>query len=238
MSQTEPPSASGLDFGRGFSFFFEDPDWIKKALLGGLFALLGAMVVGIFFLAGYWVRLVRRVAAGEARPLPEWEDLGGIFSDGLKVVGVYFVLAFSMLAVFGLVFGVLVLFAAGAGLVSQSSEALGSLMGLVAGLGMVACYGLFLLLAVLLALYLPAALLRVALLDRFGEAFAVRANLLFIKANLGNYLLTLGLYLIASVATQFGMLLCCVGIFPVSFWSYCVLGWGLGETARLGPDPV
>ena len=40
-------------------------------------------------MTGYFVRLVRNVARGDERPLPEWDDLGGIFSDGLRAVAVY-----------------------------------------------------------------------------------------------------------------------------------------------------
>jgi hypothetical protein len=90
MATALPPPSSprtGLDFGRCFSFVSEDPDWAKKILIGGLFALASFFLVGAFFVAGYFARLVKRVAAGEPLPLPEWDDLGGIFNDGLRLVG-------------------------------------------------------------------------------------------------------------------------------------------------------
>ena len=42
---TDPPAyeaqpGSSVDFGRSLSFFFQDPDWIGKILLGSLFSLL------------------------------------------------------------------------------------------------------------------------------------------------------------------------------------------------------
>ena len=86
---TTPPPARDLDLGQGFRFFFEDPDWVKKILIGGVFMLLSSLIVGAIFVAGYGVHVVRRVVRGEPRPLPEWEDLGVFFGDGLRAFGLY-----------------------------------------------------------------------------------------------------------------------------------------------------
>src|SRR5947209_4180909 len=80
-----PPSRD-LDLGQGFRFFFEDPDWVKKILIGGVFMLLSTFIVGAVFVAGYGVHLLRRVVRGEPRPLPEWEELGRFFGDGLRAL--------------------------------------------------------------------------------------------------------------------------------------------------------
>ena len=233
-----PHDSPTVDFGRCFRFVIEDPDWVKKILIGGAFALLSAVIVGTFFVAGYWVRFLRRVAAGDPRPLPEWDDLGGIFSDGLKLVGTYFAYVFGMVAVvlaLGCVVGTL---GFGIGGLSHGSDDARSAVAALGGLALVAVYGLFALLGLALAIFLPAVFVRVALKDRFEEAFAFRETVRFIQANLGNYALSLVFYLVANFASQFGLLLCCVGVFPAVFWSYLVLGYALGETARLNPRSV
>ena len=75
---TAPPQpGSSLDFGRSLSFFFQDPNWVQKILVGSLFTLLSFVFIGGVFIAGYAVRLLRRAARGETYPLPEWDDLGG-----------------------------------------------------------------------------------------------------------------------------------------------------------------
>ena len=61
-----PRPRRGLDFGRCFSFVTEDPDWVKKVLIGGAFTLASIFLVGAFFVAGYFARLVKRVAASRA----------------------------------------------------------------------------------------------------------------------------------------------------------------------------
>ena len=65
-----------------------------------------------------------------------------------------------------------------------------------------------------------------------------REILAFMRANLGNYLISLVIYLIASFLSQFGIVLCCVGIFPAAFWGYMVLAVAIGQTVRLSPSPI
>jgi hypothetical protein len=86
--------------------------------------------------------------------------------------------------------------------------------------------------------YLPAALTRFALTLRLGAGFELGENFSFIRRNLLNYVLALVLYLVGSFVAQFGVLLCCVGVFPASFWALCLLAWGLGETARRDATPL
>ena len=78
-----------MDVGRAFSFPFRDPDWVVKFLVGAVFVLLSVVLVGIPFLVGYMVEVVRRVAAGEAEPLPAWENLGEKFGRGLVLLAIF-----------------------------------------------------------------------------------------------------------------------------------------------------
>jgi hypothetical protein len=103
---------------------------------------------------------------------------------------------------------------------------------------MLALYGFLMLVSLALAVYLPAALVRTAVRGTVAAGLAWQDNVAFIRANLGNYLLSLLIYLLASFVAQFGFLLCCVGVFPASFWAYCVLAVALGETLRLNPTSV
>jgi len=230
-----PADSRSLDFGRCFSFVVEDPDWLKKVLIGGAFTLASLLIVGAFFVAGYWVRFVREVARGGARRLPEWDDLGGLFGDGVKLVGVYFVYTLGVVAVVAALGCTAGLLGVGIGGLSDVSEGAGSAAAALGGLGLAAAYGVVLLASLALMVYLPAVFVRVALEDDFAAGFAFARHLAFIRDNLGNYALSIVLYLVASFLSQFGALLCCVGIFPAVFWSYLVLGYALGETVRLGP---
>lgn len=234
MATAAPGPSGTVDFGRCFTFVTEDPEWVTKVLLGGLFTLLSAVLVGVPFIMGYWGRTMKNVAAGQPRPLPAWDDLGGIFSDGLRLVGVYLVYTLGLMLVMGLVGGVLMvpLIALGS---TDGGDGAAAALG---GLGILLFYGMVLLVSLAAIVFLPAALVRSVMRESFSEGFAWQPIVGFIQANLGNYALSLVIYLLASFLSQFGMILCCVGIFPLAFWAYLVLAYGLGETVRLNPSSV
>lgn len=239
MATTTPGPAGTVDFGRCFTFVTEDPEWIKKVLIGGAFALLSAILIGIPFVLGYFGRTLRNVAAGAPRPLPEWDDLGGLFGEGLQLAAVYLLHvlgALAAVAALGCLALTPAMLAGGlrAGDLHGPSEAIGAL----SGLALVAVYGFGMLVSLAVALYVPSALARAAMHGSIGEGFAWRQNVAFIRANLGNYLLSLVIYLVAGFAAQFGALLCCVGLFPAAFWSYMVAAAALGGTIRLNPTSV
>jgi len=235
MSTAAPDPSGSVDFGRAFTSVTEDPDWIKKVLIGGAFTLLSSILVGVPFVLGYFGRTLRNVVADAPRPLPEWDDLGGIFNEGLRLTAVSLIYGLAIAAVVGVPLAVVLvpLVAASAGH-GDASEILGGL-GLV---GFVGLYGLAMLVYLVFAVFLPAALARSALRGTVADGFAWREILDFVRANLGNYLITLVIYLLASFLAQFGFLLCCVGVFPAAFWSYVVLAAALGQTVRLSPVRV
>jgi hypothetical protein len=222
---------SHIDFGRAFTFVGEDPDWIRKILIGGAFTLACAVLVGIPFVFGYASRTFRNVASGAARPLPEWDDLGGLFQEGLRLTLVYLAHALGVAAVFVLLAAVLL---APIFMASSAPGRPSDALGLVGAIGMLLLYASVAVVALALAVYLPAGLARASLSGRAGTAFEWRENLAFIRDNLTNYALALVAYLVASFLSQFGFLLCCIGVFPAAFWSHLVAE-ALGETVRLSP---
>jgi hypothetical protein len=233
MASSTPAPSGTLDFGRCFTYLTEDPDWLKKVLIGGAFALLSVILVGIPFVFGYAGRTLKNVAQGAARPLPEWDDLGGIFGEGLQLAAVYLAHVFLALLVFGVLFGIALVPAIAAGALSdgRGSEAIGAL----SGLAFVGIYGFVMLGSLALGVYLPAALTRTALRGTIADGFDWRRNVDFIRANVGNYLLSLVVFFVAHFLSQFGMVLCCVGIFPAAFAGYLVAAAAFGQTVRLNP---
>jgi Protein of unknown function (DUF4013) len=239
MASSPPaPAPPTVDLVRSFRFVLDDPEWLKKILIGGAFTLASTFIVGIFFVAGYWVRLLKRVAAGEASPLPEWDDLGGIFEDGLPIVGVYFVHVLGvlvLLAGFGCAGG---LFVFGLGGLSRGSHEAAEAVGALGAMGFAGLYVVLILVGLAMNVYLPAAFVRVALRGEFKVGFDWRANLAFIRANPANYALSLVVSLVAHFVAQVGILLCCVGVFPCAFWAHLTLAFALAETVRLNPRSV
>jgi uncharacterized protein DUF4013 len=227
------PAGDSIDLGRAFRFVPEDPDWIKKVLIGGVFMLLTGLVIGALFVAGYGVRLMRRTVAGDPRPMPEWDDLGDMAGDGLRALALYLAYALPATVIPAAVMVAVVL--ASSGLSRSAPEGATDALGAVAAMGVMGLYAVMAVIMLALSLYLPAAFARFVMLQRLGAGFEVAENVAFIKRNLGNYAMALLLYLLASFAAQLGILLCCVGFFPASFWAFCILCWALGEVVRRDP---
>jgi hypothetical protein len=67
------------------------------------------------------------------------------------------------------------------------------------------------------------------------SAFDVLANVDFIRTHLTRYALGLVAIVLAGLVSQLGFFVFCIGIFPASFWSMCVMGYVVGELAKLDP---
>ena len=219
------PATSGFDFARPFTFTFEDPRWVQKVLLGGLFTLASVFIIGAFFLYGYLARLVRNVIAGVERPLPEWDDLGEYFSEGVRLFCVALVYMLPLLA--------LVLLFIVPSIIAQSAD--NDVLRNVGG-GMAACVWCIIFpLSLAMAIWLPGAMLFAIVERRFGAAFEFAQIAAFIKGNVGNYLLAFVVWLVVRMIVPFGFILLCVGIVFTTFWSFVVAGYAFGQVWRLAP---
>lgn len=75
-----------MDVAKAFTYFAEDERWMGKLVIGVLVSLVSILILPGFLLSGYMVGITRNVMNGEKRPLPEWEDLGTLFMDGLSII--------------------------------------------------------------------------------------------------------------------------------------------------------
>jgi hypothetical protein len=219
-----PQPGSSLDFGRSLSFFFQDPNWVQKILVGSLFTLLSFVFIGGVFIAGYAVRLLRRAARGETYPVPEWDDLGGMFMEGVMAIAAYLLHILPCILAFGLLM-IPIAILGGRGDEAEPAAFLVIFPVLI----------LVLLLFFAMLFYFTAALTRLAIEERFGAAFEVSENVAFLKRNTGNLLMAVVAFLVANFIAQFGIILLCIGIIPATFWSQCVAAYALGEVAYRDP---
>jgi hypothetical protein len=212
-----------IDFGRAFQFFFEDPEWVKKTVMGSLFVLLTMVLIGAPFLAGYGMAVMRRTARGEARPLPEWDDYGKYFMDGLQVIGLYLCYFVAALLIPGAIGCLSALVGGAAG---------GDSGGGLAGMGIMFAYVLLFIFMLPLAVYFPAAFIRMTVLERFSAGFEIRENIELIKRAPGNYFIALAIYFVTQFIANIAIYLCCLPYFPAAFWALCVGTWAMGEVVR------
>ena len=225
MSEVPAPQRPQYDFVKPLAFVFEDPQWIQKMLMGGLFSLASIVLIGIFFVYGYLARLVRNVVAGVEHPLPEWTDLGDMFAEGamLFVASLIYTIPFIFLVFLTIPFSVL----------ADVDNAGAHILG---------CGGLAMLMLVLLpvgfalAVWVPAAMLHAAVKRDFKAAFDFRTIALFLRNNALNYILAYVDWLVARFAAPLGLILCCVGVVLTGFWSMAVGAHAFAQAYRLSEN--
>jgi hypothetical protein len=222
-----PAGKPQFDFGKPFSYVFDDPDWLTKILIGGLFYIAGFLLIGWFFILGYVARTTRNIVAGHPRPLPEWDNLGDYFGEGLRLFGVLLctVIPITLLAV-----GIMVPAGVLGSMDNEGAQAIGGLVS-----GGIVC--LFVPITLTLWFFMPAMLLFAAVEQRFGAAFEFGRIWGFVKQNIGNYVLALVVYLIARFIGSFGVILLCIGFVFTGFWAFLITAHGFAQVYRLATQP-
>ena len=157
-----------MDIGRSFTYMFEDQDWIKKILIGGV--LLFIPIVN-FVVIGYFIEALKNTAEGRELPLPEWDDFGGKFMKGLMVLVIGLVYSIPAIVLWCCTFGLLPLIG--------DNETVATMMGLVTSCG--GC--LVFVWAIVVAVVCPAALIRYSVTGEFMSAFQFGELFSFIKSN-------------------------------------------------------
>ncbi len=222
-----------MDIGKSFTYVFEDQDWIKKVLIGGV---VNIIPIVNFAASGYWLAQTKKAYDGQDLPLPEWSDFGGYFMKGLMLAIASIVYSLPAILLYCCAF-ILPTFAASAGASSSSSSSGGSAGPLaVLAAPMLFCgICLLLLYALALLVFLPALFTRYALTGEFGAFFQFGPAIQMIKSDVGGYAMAVLVFVIAAlVASLIGSILCGVGAFFTSFWSSLVGAYLFGNFAK-GP---
>jgi hypothetical protein len=210
-----------MDWGKSFTYVFDDKDWVAKVLIGGILSMIPIVNLVVI---GYALKALKNVAERVEHPLPAWDDFGDYFVKGL-------------VSILGALIWALPIIVLGA-----MTAALGALAGydstdtarasapFVLCLWSMNCvtgiYGLF------LGLVLPAAFAQYAIRGDFGAFFRFGDIVKFIKANLGNYIIALILAAVAQFISSFGVILCCIGAVFTQYWALLVGSHLLGQVCR------
>jgi len=198
-----------MDFGLAFSFPFQDEEWVKKIVLTAVISLIP--IIGQFAILGWLVELARRVIRGDAEPLPDWADFGGILVLGLKMFAIGFIYAIPLMFIaFPMaIFDALI--------DSDSAVALYTIVML--------CFSCFAIIyGLALAFFFPAAVGELAATDDFGAAINPTNIIAHIRAAPSAYLLAFLGTIVAGFLAGFGIILCFVGIIFTTVYAYAVQG--------------
>ena len=199
-----------MEFGKSFTYIFEDQNWIVKILVVSLIALIP--IVGPFYLAGWGVEITRRVINRDPEPLADYSDFVNYLIKGLVVTLIGFV---YMLPV------ILVQSCAG-GLVFAGTDAGDETLMMVANIVM-ACFGcLTFIYAMLMGLVLPAAIGNYAATGELGAAFRFGDIFAHVKAAPAAYLMVLVGSLLAGFIAMLGLIACVIGVFFTVTIAYAI----------------
>lgn len=198
-----------MEIGRSFSYMFEDKDWLKKIAIGGV---LNIVPVLNFVPYGYSLRVLKNVSERKDETLPEWDDWGGDFVRGLVACClaplIYWIPALLLGALAGIVSAI-----AGS---SSDAESIASICNIVVGC-ISTLYGL------IVALILPAGIIKYAQQGQFGVFFRFGELVRLISVNVGAYIVALLMVVVAFLAASIvGTIACVVGLCFTTFWATLV----------------
>lgn len=210
---------NSVDFGRAFTYVFEDKDWIKKVLIGGLMVpLIIVFFIGAFILNGYMLEIVRRVASGNDTPLPEWDDFGGYLSRGfILTVGllIWYIPYIILACCLGLGLGL-----------SDSSDMGGANIGgnlFLNGVGLI--YS---------AVIMPVVIGAFATDMQFGSMFQFNRIMEAVQRIGAGFVMVFLILLVANIIAGLGLIAFCIGVFFTIAYSIFVSGHAYGQVSRIG----
>lgn len=215
-----------MDFGRAFSYVFDDPDWFKKIGIVALVSLIP--LIGQIVALGWALRVTRNVINADPSPLPSL-DFGADIGLGFQalIIGLVYSLPIIILT--------LPMAAVDAAVSSQSSSDAANMMLLIVSL----CFGLFsVVFGILLAFMLPAAFgnfvakgeLSAGL--RFGEVWGL------VRSNPGAYLVVVVGTIVAGLIAPLGTIACIIGVVLTYTYALAIQGHLYGQAYRLAKSPV
>lgn len=214
-----------MEFGKAFTFAFEDRDWLKKIGIAGLVMLIP--LVGQLTVVGWALEITRRVIQRDSETLPDWSTFGDYLVRGLKmlVISLVYALPIILLSVCA---NLPVMFVQDGG--DDTMMTLFSLISVCMSC-ISAIYGIG------LAIVLPAALAKFVVTGEIGAAFRFGEVIALVRAAPAAYLLILLGSIVTGLIAPLGIILCIIGIFFTTALAYAIQGhlWGQAYNAAMEP---
>ena len=196
-----------MDIAKAFTYMLEDERWVTKLGIGAVLTFFIWLLLPIPILVGYSLAVLRNVRDGYERPLPEWDDWGRLFMDGLFIMIAQFVYTLPLLLLCVITGGMV----ASAG-IAEMSEQLAT-ASFLATFGLTAC--LFLLWYVAYIFISPAIMIQYGRTGELGSCFRFGEVIAIIRRNVGDILIVFVAVLVVSFAygafTSFLSIIPCLG---------------------------
>lgn len=199
-----------MDLAKAFTYVTEDERWVNKLLIALIVTFFSFLFIPIFFLIGYSVAITRNVKDGVEKPLPEWDDWGKLFMDGLYV----FIAQFVYTLPFWLLACIAAVATGGLGAVADSGGDPNVMAAMLGTTGLIiGCLGF--LFAVALFFISPAIIVQYVITDEFGACFRFGEVLGIARQSIGDilmvFLATFGAGIAVSVVSGVLAIIPCVG---------------------------
>ncbi|MFC1996912.1 DUF4013 domain-containing protein [Chloroflexota bacterium] len=206
-----------MEFGKSFTYVFEDDDWIMKILLAAVITFIP--IVGPLAVAGWGVEITKRVIQKDTEPLPGWSDFVNYLIKGLVVMLIGFV---YMLPV------ILVQICA-SGLLFAGSESGDNTLETVSNIVMVCFSCLTFIYAILMGFLIPAAIGNYASTGEVGAGFRFGEVFGLVKAAPVPYLLVVIGSFLAGLISFLGVIACFIGVFFTSVYASAIIAHLTGQ---------
>jgi len=208
-----------MNFGKAFTYIFDDKRWFEKLIIPLLVMLIP--VIGGMVVAGYLMRVIRNVAEHQAEPLPEL-DFGSDLSRGFKWVVAGFVYMLPIFLISLLLFVPLFV-----SMNNNDSSVFSVLLAFIVGL-------LAFVYIIALFFFLPAANANVAYKNSIGAAFEFKEIFGMLKNNIKAWLLVLGGSLLCSlIIAPLGTIIVFIGSLITALYSQLVISHLAGQAYSL-----
>jgi len=213
-----------MDFGKAFTFVFDDPDWLKKVAVNALIGLIP--FVGQIYLLGWGLEVARRIATRSGPPLPD-VDFGTYLGHGFKAFVVTLVYTVPIFVI-TIPMVVVAVVAENAGIDRDVANIILLIVNLGGGL-------LILVYSLVMGLLLPAAMTRAVVFGSIRDGLQFGEVIGLVRAAPVAYLLTLvGTLLAGTLASLVGSLACGVGIIFTLAYQQVVTGHFYGQAYLQG----
>lgn len=205
-----------MNFGKAFTFVFEDPDWIKKVLIIALVSLIP--LLGQIVLIGWMLQTSRNVLNRHPYPLPEL-DFGSQLSLGFK--GFVASLVYAIPVIILSIPYTIIMSSAG-----TSNNGDMNTVGIIS----VLCFTTFAMIySLLLAFVVPAAYGNIAAKDSIGAGLNFKEVFGLVRATPVSYLIILGGSLVGSFVGSLGTIACGIGVFATAAYAQAMIGHLVGQ---------
>ena len=181
---------------------FKDPRWKEKCAIGVAisFVSLFTLFIPSVLVVGYGYQIMRRIIVdGEEPYLPEWDDWGKFFTDGMRLAGAGLIIYLPIILIFSAAgaFAILPLFLSG--FPAQTGTVTGPVV-LVSTMLQLILFGVGILVSIPLGILWPAMIGQVVATHSFSAIFQIRAWWRIFRANVGGFLMVYVLVIGFSLA--------------------------------------